>query len=112
MAENGSNQSLSQPEDSSHNPVQEGTSAQVVNVVWEDELQDTIADLMKKAWKNLPRVSGSGVPRPLAQGKNILLPFRDDSPLMSGKGALNHCSHYSPGALRHCLRSRQGSWPL
>jgi len=81
MADNGSNQGIPPPEDSPHNPVQEGTSAQVVNVVWVDELQDTIADLMKKAWENLPPTSGSGVLRPLAQGKNILLPFRDDSPL-------------------------------
>jgi len=80
MADNGSNQEdggIPPPGDNPlHSALQEGTGAQAVNVVRVDELQDTIADLMKKAWENLPPASGSGVQRPPAQGKSsFLLPY-------------------------------------
>ena len=93
MADNGSNQEkqgTEKPEDHTQDPAQEGRSAQAVNVVRVDELQDTITKLMKKAWENLPPSSGGGVTRPLAQGEiSFLLPFgmtRPSLPPVSGEG--------------------------
>ena len=83
MADNGSNQEkqgTERPEDYTQDPAQEGRSAQAVNVVWLDELQDTIIELMK-AWENLPPSSGGGVTRLLAQGEiSFPLPFRMTRP--------------------------------
>ena len=93
MADNSSNQekqSIVRPEDHTQDPAWEGRSAQAVNVVWVDELQDTITELMKKAWENLPPSSGGGVSRPFAQGKiSFLLPFgmtRPSLPSVSREG--------------------------
>ena len=79
MADNGSNQEkqgTERPEDHTQDPAQEGRSVQAVNVVRVDDLQDTITELMKKAWGNLHPSSGGGVTGLLAQGEiSFLLPF-------------------------------------
>ena len=76
MAENSSNQGTSDSEglkDQLQDPVREVGATQAVNVVRVDELQDTITELMRKAWENLPSSSGGGVTRPLASGKRFFL---------------------------------------
>ena len=87
MADNGSNkekQGTERPEDHTQDLAQEGHSAQAVNVARVDKLQDTITELMKKAWENLPPSSGGGVTRLLAQGEiSFLLPFRMTRPSLS-----------------------------
>ena len=79
MADNDSNQEkqgTERSEDHTQGPAQEGRSAQAVNVLRVDELQDNITELMKKAWENLPPSSGGGVTRLLTKGEiSFLLPF-------------------------------------
>ena len=76
MAENSSNQGTSDsegPKDQLQDPVWGEGATQAVNVVRVDELQDTITELMRKAWENLPSSSGDGVMKPLASGKRFFL---------------------------------------
>ena len=51
-----------------------------VNVVRVDELERTIANLLKKALESLPPVVGAGVRPPVQGKKNLTSPLRDDRP--------------------------------